>query len=112
MKWAEEQIAELKDLCFAEKPNSEIAERLGVSVSEIYAKRSQLGITIVLLEKKQLVKSLENVIMFADKSVTGLELSEDGNAVLIKYGQWSKKVDVECDSHLAIIFDVTKKCLY
>ena len=52
MKWTEQQISELKRMCFAEdadvrKPsNAEIAKHFGVPVTEIHAKRSQLGITI------------------------------------------------------------------
>lgn len=46
MKWTVNQVAELHDLCMAEKSNAELAEHFGVPVTEIHAKRSQLGITI------------------------------------------------------------------
>jgi len=52
MKWTDHQIAELKQMCFAEDAdmrkfsNAEIAKFFDVPVSEIHAKRSQLGITI------------------------------------------------------------------
>jgi hypothetical protein len=46
MKWTNEQIEDLKALCLDGTKNSEIAEYFGVPVTEIHAKRSQLGITI------------------------------------------------------------------
>lgn len=46
MKWSNEQIEELKALCMAGTPNQKLAERFGVPLTEIHAKRSQLGITI------------------------------------------------------------------
>lgn len=45
MKWTEEKISLLKKLCFEEKSNAEIAITLQRTKSEIYAKRSRLGIT-------------------------------------------------------------------
>lgn len=46
MKWSERQVNQLKALAFAGTPNVEIARQTGVSISDVYAKRSQLGITI------------------------------------------------------------------
>lgn len=46
MKWSEEKVNQLKELAFAGVPNPQIAKQLGVGVSDIYAKRSQLGITM------------------------------------------------------------------
>jgi len=46
MKWSKAQIEELRTMCFEGTKNSAIAEHFGVPVSEIHAKRSQLGITI------------------------------------------------------------------
>ena len=46
MKWTDDQTAELKDLCFAGKTNKEIANDLGCRIEDVYAKRSQMGITI------------------------------------------------------------------
>lgn len=46
MKWTEEQATRLKELCLEGKSNSEIAIRLDCKVTDVYAKRSQLGITI------------------------------------------------------------------
>jgi hypothetical protein len=45
MKWTDEQIETLRKLCFEDKSNAEIAITLQRTKSEIYAKRSQLGIT-------------------------------------------------------------------
>ena len=46
MKWTVNQVAELHELCTAEKSNADMAAHFGVPVTEIHAKRSQLGITI------------------------------------------------------------------
>lgn len=46
MKWSEEKVKQLRDLAFAGKSNKEIARALGVEINEVYAERSQLGITI------------------------------------------------------------------
>ena len=46
MIWADQKVEKLKELCYEGKNNKEIAEILGCSLNEVYAKRSQLGITI------------------------------------------------------------------
>jgi|GEM_PF-4699605 len=46
MKWSEQQITKLKDLCYQGISNKEIAAELNCSVGDVYAKRSQMGITI------------------------------------------------------------------
>lgn len=46
MKWTKERVAELRRLCQSEYSNKRIAEILKCDVKDIYAKRSQLGITI------------------------------------------------------------------
>jgi hypothetical protein len=45
MKWSEEKTQQLHDLAFAGKSNKEIADALHVELVDVYAKRSQLGIT-------------------------------------------------------------------
>ena len=61
MKWSVESIEKLKNLCLEEKSNKEIAEILGCSLNDVYAKRSQLGITIdkckkTVIEQKPKIK--------------------------------------------------------
>lgn len=46
MKWTEQQIAKLREFCKQGVSNKNIAYRLGMDIKEVYAKRSQLGITI------------------------------------------------------------------
>ena len=46
MKWTSEEISKLRELAFAEKTNVEIAATLHKTLSEVYAERSELGITI------------------------------------------------------------------
>lgn len=53
MKWTDQLTKELRSLCFDNVPNKEIAEYFGVPVSQIHAKRSQLGITIPKVKAAQ-----------------------------------------------------------
>ncbi len=46
MKWSEQQVAKLKELCNEGKSNKEIASILKCDISHVYNKRSQLKITI------------------------------------------------------------------
>ena len=46
MRWDNGAIEELTAMCFAEESNADIANYFNVPITEIYAKRSQLGITI------------------------------------------------------------------
>lgn len=46
MKWTDVQIDELKQLCHQGLGNRAIAAQLGCNLTDVYAKRSQLGITI------------------------------------------------------------------
>ena len=46
MKWTEQQVAKLKELCNEGKSNKDIADIMRCKVTDIYAKRSQLGITV------------------------------------------------------------------
>ena len=135
MKWSDEKIKRLKNLCFEGKSNKEIAEALEAPVSEIYAKRSQLGITIDkvkaqkgmrvnaefesavksmedLNKKAKFIKKLEPVLQMADKNIKNLLLSDGGTIVLIEYkNDFVRGVNIECDSYLAIILDVVKGCM-
>lgn len=53
-KWTNEEISKLIELCEAEISNKAIAAELGRPVTDIYAKRSQMRITIdKIKEKKQ-----------------------------------------------------------
>lgn len=46
MKWSEQNISKLKELCHEGKTNAGIADILRCKLTDVYAKRSQLGITI------------------------------------------------------------------
>jgi hypothetical protein len=46
MKWTDSQVSRLKELCYQGVSNKEIAADLKCSLEDVYAKRSQLGITI------------------------------------------------------------------
>lgn len=60
MKWSEEKVNQLKELAFADVPNPQIAKQLEIGVSDVYAKRSQLGITrekVQAVKENQLIKN-------------------------------------------------------
>lgn len=131
MKLSAEKTEQLKALCFEGKGNKEIAEALGISLSDVYANRSQLGITIgkvkaqkgmvenpefkalrkeldELNRKARFIKKLFHTVQMVDESISSLTLSDNGNMVVISYNNGARRrgVNIECDSYLAIILDV------
>ena len=46
MKWTDKQVEKLKEMCYAGRSNEIIAQQIGCKLTDVYAKRSQLGITI------------------------------------------------------------------
>lgn len=46
MKLTKEQETRLTELAYAEKSNKEIAQELGIGLTDVHAARSRLGITI------------------------------------------------------------------
>ena len=145
MKWSDEKTAQLKTLASAGVSNPDIAKQLGIKVTDVYAKRSQLGITIDKVKavkkpaqmqvnpvfekavkdmdtkvevtreidaKRKFIKRLESLLMEAHPSIKHISLMNTGNTVLIDFGQYGTNVNIEGDSLLAIIADVTRKCLF
>lgn len=140
MKWSEEKVKRLHDLAFAGKSNAEIAKALGVGINEVYAKRSQLSITIPKVKatraenpdltpevefhtvasfenlptvKAEVIKRLAVLLMIADKSIKGICLVDEGRQVCISYkNKACEFANIECDSPLAIIVDITRRCMY
>jgi len=53
MKWTEDQIKGLKQLCMKGVSNKELAAHFQVPITEIHAKRSALGITIPKVKAMQ-----------------------------------------------------------
>lgn len=45
MKWNKEQENQLRELAFAEKSNKEIAETMGIGLTDVHAGRSRFGVT-------------------------------------------------------------------
>jgi len=154
MKWTEQQTKELKDLCMSGTSNKDLAENFSVPVTEIHAKRSQLGITIPKVKaaqgkpgmtvnpefeaavvdmeksnkvyneerfartreldaKRNLLRRLESALRFADNRIMELRLTDEGKTVLIIDASGAgTMVNIEGDRLLAIIADVTRKCLF
>ena len=46
IKWTEDKLAKLRQLCEANEPNRKIAAHFGVSLEEIHAARSRYNLTI------------------------------------------------------------------
>lgn len=73
MKWTEEQIEGLKQLCMKGVSNKELAAHFQVPITEIHAKRSALGITIPK------VKAMQD-----NKVSTGSRTPEEIKAEIVK----------------------------
>lgn len=137
MKWSVNQVAELHDLCMAEKSNAELAEHFGVPVTEIHAKRSQLGITIPKvaamkdkpaltvdpvfeaavqemderasdISKETFIGLLELLLGHANCDVHSLRLTDPETITVRFENGYSKRVCIAADSRLAIIKDVCR----
>lgn len=59
--------------------------------------------------KKEFVRLLGVLLMLGGESVSQCFLNdEETHAYIVFDSGYTKKVNIECDSHLAIIMDVTK----
>lgn len=56
MKWTPKMEDKLRKLCFEDKSNAEIAATMHIHINDVYAKRSQLGITIPEIEAAKAIK--------------------------------------------------------
>ena len=56
MKWSEAQVSKLEEMCFAGVSNRDIATELNCKVTDVYSKRSQLGITIDKVREAKPIK--------------------------------------------------------
>ena len=57
MKWTPQMEAKLKELCFANKSNAELAKTFNCDAKDIHAARSRLGITIPKIKAAKASKS-------------------------------------------------------
>lgn len=87
MKWTSVQVQELKALCFDGVSNATIAAHFGVSVTDIHAKRSQLGITIPkVAEAKAIAAAIPargGLETFVNAGDTCIVLARSGDSALI-----------------------------
>ena len=60
MKWSETQVAKLEELCFKGVSNNDIAAELNCKVTDVYNKRSQLGITIDKVRAAKPIKGIKS----------------------------------------------------
>ena len=59
MEWSEAKVTELKELCFQGVSNKDIAVSLGCKVTDVYNKRSQMGITIDKVRAAKPIKGIK-----------------------------------------------------
>lgn len=123
--WTDEKVTVLRKLAEEGKSNKEIATELELPIAKIYAKRSQLGITIDKVaaaksngdekvsrniefrRKKEFIRKLRGTVIACGRNVESLELSSSGNFVTIRFtGGSVKRVNIEADSYKAIVLDV------
>lgn len=60
------------------------------------------------VSKKELIKSLEQTLRLTRAGVVGLELVDEDNVEITFRGGGKRLVNIEADSGIAIIRDVTK----
>ena len=60
------------------------------------------------MEKKDFIALFENTLIHADLDITALSLIDNGHALITFKGGGTRKVNIEADSHGAIILDVMK----
>ena len=106
MKWSEQNILKLRELCQAGKTNSEIADILHCSLSDVYAKRSQLGITIAkckgMVPNPEFEKALEPIKSKGLKAGVRKKFQELFDEVLVTMDRdWTSVEDSKVYSELA-----------
>lgn len=131
--WTPETIVRLRELCAAKKTNTAIAAELSIPIEKVYAKRSQLGITIakcaettapasnqndiearvhkdvVKRRKTELLHKLLGIVRTWEPNVEALSLERGGDFVKIRFSSgFSKSVSIEADSMRAIVLDVIR----
>lgn len=108
MKWTSEQVEILKKLCFEGKSNGDIAKALKCHVNDVYAKRSQLGITIPKVkaaqqpQKSQPTKRLP--IMEAPRKAVEKAFENLDNALLLAVASdWTSEKEAKVYSDVATL---------
>lgn len=118
MKWTPEQVTHLRELCMDKVSNKDIAAALGIPVEKVYAKRSQLGITIdkihdVKDEKSQFIQKLWQALesYYPEiKTMTYIPLNNGEELVVLNYANGSsRQINVTADSLSAMLRDVAAK---
>lgn len=94
MKWSESQVARLKELCYQGISNKEIAADIGCTPSDVYAKRSQMGITIAKCAAMNCNKKKKPV----KKNVKQAHLAELRAAINNVLDEWAIKYGYASDS--------------
>lgn len=69
MKWTDEQISQLKELCYEGVVNREIAEVIGCDVADVYNKRSQLRITIAKCKGIEIRQDFEDLFQQVERGL-------------------------------------------
>jgi hypothetical protein len=64
------------------------------------------------LSKAEFVAQLAELLKNAGMGITGLELSEDSEKVMIHYEKGKKLAPIEMDSHGTIVYDVIRTALF
>lgn len=93
MKLSKDQETKLTEMAFAEKSNKEIAETLGIKLTEVHAARSRLGITIPMV-KKALERGLK------PNSRRSREEIDQEMAKVLKAKETADKKIAKCDERL------------
>lgn len=117
MKWTPEQVDKLKKLCFEGKSNADIAAALHIHINDVYAKRSQLGITIDKVkaaqqpQKGQPTKKLP--IMEAPHKAVEKAFNNLNDALLLAIASdWTSEKEANVYSGVATLIQEVKDLFY
>jgi len=104
MKWSKEQEQQLKELCFEEKSNKEIAAIMGIKLSDVHAARSRLGVT---MDKVRVAKiAAENGQPVTDQKVKRTIEEIDQEIIKVEKAHETAKKKVErCTARLEVLYE-------
>jgi hypothetical protein len=100
MKLSNEQELRLREMCFERKSNKEIATELGIELTDVFAARSRLGITIPKVEAILAQGEDEPIDYQVKTKITEEEIQREIEKVLKAKVDACKKVN-RCDERIA-----------
>jgi len=104
MKWNKEQEQQLRDLCFAEKSNKEIAAIMGIKLADVHSGRSRFGITVAKVSN---LKNVQAAVAEQKIKRAKVEIQEEILKVEKALDEAGKKTD-RCRNRLKVLKEELK----